>query len=83
MKLKEDKFVLVTLWRRTRGLQAQLHLFWNSALDGVEWSSSGPFFRWEEQPYPLIKGADWAGLVWFGKEKTILSSVLMYDISVV
>jgi hypothetical protein len=45
MKLKEDKVVLVTIWRCTRGLEAQLHLFLNSALDGVKWStsSSGPF----------------------------------------
>jgi len=71
MKLKDDKVVLVTLWWRTRGLEAKLYLFLNSALDGVEWSasSSGRFFRREEQPYPLIKRANWADQVCFGKEK--------------
>lgn len=71
MKLKGDKVVFVTLWRRTRGLEAQLHLFLNSAIDGVQWSasSSGRFFRGEEQPYPLTKGADWAGQCCFEKEK--------------
>jgi len=47
-----------TSWRRIGGVEVHLHSFLTSALDGSEWSSSGPgsFTAGKEPQYLLIGG---------------------------